>query len=61
MVRDAEGHLILLTDHVANNVIVYDNRGRLVSKWDSVTGSAWLVACDREGARGPLHHGPADA
>jgi hypothetical protein len=24
MVRDAEGHLILLTDHVANNVIVYD-------------------------------------
>jgi hypothetical protein len=33
MVRDAEGHLILLTDHVANNVIVYDKRGRLVSKW----------------------------
>ena len=24
MVRDGEGHLILLTDHVANNVIVYD-------------------------------------
>jgi hypothetical protein len=35
IVRDAEGHLILLTDHVANNVIVYDKRGRLVSKWGS--------------------------
>ena len=33
MVRDSEGHLILLTDHVANNVIVYDKRGRLVNKW----------------------------
>lgn len=33
LVRDREGHLILLTDHTANNVIVYDKRGRLVSKW----------------------------
>ena len=33
IVRDAEGHILLLTDHVANNVIVYDKQGRLVSKW----------------------------
>ena len=35
IVRDAEGHIILLTDHVANNVIVYDKRGKLVRKWGS--------------------------
>ncbi|MEO7597950.1 MAG: 6-bladed beta-propeller [Opitutus sp.] len=30
---DREGHIILLTNHTANNVIVYDRRGRLVHKW----------------------------
>ena len=33
IVLDREGHVILLTDHVANNVIVYDQAGKLVSKW----------------------------
>jgi hypothetical protein len=37
IVQDREGHIILLTDHVSNNVIVYDKRGRLVHKW----GSDW--------------------
>jgi hypothetical protein len=51
MVRDAEGHLILLTDHVANNVIVYDKRGRLVSKWGNSFPGAHGLSIVREGAR----------
>ena len=35
MVEDREGRLILLTDHTANNVIVYDKDGRLLDKWGS--------------------------
>ena len=33
IVRDREGHIVLLTDHVKNNVIVYDKSGKLVHKW----------------------------
>ena len=33
IVCDREGHVILLTNHTANNVIVYDRAGRLVHKW----------------------------
>lgn len=33
IVCDREGNLILLTDHVKNNVIIYDKAGRLVHKW----------------------------
>jgi hypothetical protein len=33
LVRDRAGHIILLTNHTANNVIIYDTRGRLVHKW----------------------------
>lgn len=30
---DKEGHIILLTDEVKNNVIIYDTAGKLVHKW----------------------------
>jgi hypothetical protein len=33
IVSDREGHIILLTDHVKNNFIVYDAAGKLVHKW----------------------------
>ncbi len=33
IVQDREGHLMLFTDHMKNNVIVYDKAGRLVHKW----------------------------
>lgn len=33
IVCDREGHIILLTDETRNNVIIYDQRGRLVEKW----------------------------
>ncbi len=33
IVCDREGHLILLTDQVKNNFIVYDSAGKLIHKW----------------------------
>lgn len=33
IVCDREGHIILLTDHVKNNFIVYDSAGKLIHKW----------------------------
>ena len=33
MVVDARGRIYLLTDHCANNVIVYDRDGKLLQKW----------------------------
>ncbi|QDT76949.1 hypothetical protein Mal35_03730 [Gimesia maris] len=33
MVVDAQGRIYLLTDHLANNVIVYDKDGKLLKKW----------------------------
>lgn len=32
IVCDREGHLIVLTDHIKNNLIIYDTAGRLVHK-----------------------------
>ncbi|MBL8217336.1 MAG: hypothetical protein JNK87_41835, partial [Bryobacterales bacterium] len=51
MVRDSEGHLLLLTDHTANNVIVYDKRGRLVSKWGTAFPGAHGLSIVNEGRR----------
>jgi hypothetical protein len=33
IVCSQEGHLILLTDHTANNVVIYSREGKLVTKW----------------------------
>lgn len=55
MVRDAEGHLLLLTDHTANNVIVYDKRGRLVSKWGTAFPGAHGLSIVKEGRREVLY------
>lgn len=33
MVTDSQDRVILLTDHTANNVIIYNKEGRLVGKW----------------------------
>ncbi len=55
IVRDAEGHIILLTDHVANNVVVYDKRGRLVSKWGTRFPGAHGLSIVPEGGREVLY------
>jgi hypothetical protein len=33
LARTADGHIVLLTNHVANNVIFYDEAGKLARKW----------------------------
>ena len=51
IVTDREGHIILLTDHTANNVIVYDKRGRLVHKWGTSFPGAHGLSIVTEGTR----------
>ena len=51
IVRDREGHLILLTNHTANNVIVYDRAGRLVHKWGREFPGAHGLSIVTEGGR----------
>jgi peptidylamidoglycolate lyase len=55
IVRDAEGHIVLLTDHIANNVIVYDKRGRLVSKWGTAFPGAHGLSIVSEDRREVLY------
>lgn len=55
IVRDSHGHIILLTDHVANNVIVYDKRGQLVSKWGTTFPGAHGLSIVTEGTREVLY------
>ena len=41
LARTADGHIVLLTNHIANNVIFYDEAGKLARKW---TGPKFLGA-----------------
>lgn len=50
IVQDRKGHIILLTDHTANNVIIYDRSGRLVHKWGTdLPGAHGLTIVAEEG------------
>jgi peptidylamidoglycolate lyase len=51
LVTDREGHILLLTNHTANNVIVYDRSGRLVHKWGNGFPGAHGLSLVTEGAR----------
>ncbi|PAW68884.1 MAG: hypothetical protein B9S34_00835 [Opitutia bacterium Tous-C1TDCM] len=55
LVCDREGHVILLTNHVANNVIVYDRAGKLVHKWTRGWAGAHGLSIVTEGAREVLY------
>jgi len=55
IVCDAEGHLILLTDQVKNNFIVYDAAGKLVHKWGHDFPGAHGLSLVKEGAREVLY------
>jgi hypothetical protein len=52
---DREGHIILLTNHPANNVIVYDRAGRLVHKWGTQFPGAHGLSLVAEGTREVLY------
>ncbi|MBI5769439.1 MAG: 6-bladed beta-propeller [Verrucomicrobia bacterium] len=49
---DREGHIILLTNHTANNVIVYDRAGRLVHKWGTRFPGAHGLSLVSDGGTG---------
>jgi len=49
LARDRAGHIILLTNHTANNVIIYDRSGRLVHKWGTQFPGAHGLALVTEG------------
>jgi len=51
VVCDREGHIVLLTDHIANNVVVYDKAGKLVHKWGTEFPGAHGLSLVREGER----------
>lgn len=55
LARTADGHIVLLTNEVRNNVIFYDDRGKLTHKW---TGprfpGAHGLALVQTGAQGTL-------
>lgn len=51
IVCDREGHIILLTNHTANNVIVYDRAGRVVTKWGHEFPGAHGLSIVTEGDR----------
>jgi peptidylamidoglycolate lyase len=55
MVRDREGHLILLTDEVKNNVIIYSPEGKLVNKWGNQFPGAHGLSIITEGDREVLY------
>ena len=51
LARDRAGHVILLTNHTANNVIIYDRSGRLVHKWGNTFPGAHGLSLVTEGDR----------
>ena len=51
LVCDREGHIILLTDHVQNNVLVYDRKGKLQHKWGTRFPGAHGLSIVDEGQR----------
>ena len=51
LARDRAGHVILLTNHTANNVIVYDRKGALVHKWGTQFPGAHGLSLVNEGHR----------
>ncbi|MDB6034468.1 MAG: hypothetical protein JWM16_4806 [Verrucomicrobiales bacterium] len=55
LVRDKAGHIILLTDHTKNNVILYDKKGRLVHKWGTQFPGAHGLSIVTEGQREVLY------
>jgi len=51
MVTDSQGRIYLLTDHTANNIIVYDKDGRLIGKWGGRFSGAHGLEIVRAGDR----------
>jgi peptidylamidoglycolate lyase len=55
IVCDAEGNIILLTDEVTNNFIVYDSTGKLLHKWGNTYPGAHGLSLVKEGTKEVLY------
>lgn len=55
IVQDREGQIYFVTDHTANNVIVYDRAGCLVSKWGTDLPGSHGLTIVTEGGREVLY------
>lgn len=49
MVQDSQGRLILLTNHIKNNVIIYDRSGKVLSTWGKEFPGAHGLTLAKEG------------
>ena len=49
MVQDSKGRLILLTNHVQNNVIIYDRSGKVLKTWGNNFPGAHGLTLTQEG------------
>jgi peptidylamidoglycolate lyase len=55
IVCDADGNIILLTDEVTNNFIVYDSKGKLLHKWGNAYPGAHGLSLVKEGDKEVLY------
>ncbi|MFT5328285.1 MAG: peptidylamidoglycolate lyase, partial [Planctomycetaceae bacterium] len=51
MVTDSQDRIFLLTDHTANNIVIYNREGRLVGKWGNRFTGAHGLQIVKEGNR----------
>ncbi len=49
MVEDSQGRLILVTDHVKNNVLIYDKSGKVLKTWTLNSPGAHGLTISKEG------------
>ncbi len=57
IVTTESGHIVLLTDEVRNNILIYDKTGKLLNKWGTkYPGAHGSVSGEGGSQRGALHH-----
>jgi len=55
MVQDSKGRIVLLTNHIKNNVIIYDRRGNLIEVWGTNYPGAHGLTINVEGGEDFLY------
>ena len=51
MVETQEGHIVLLTDHTSNNVLIYEPSGKLLHKWTASLPGAHGISIVQDATR----------
>ena len=55
MVQDSKGRILLLTNHIKNNIIVYDKKGNLIEVWGTEFPGAHGLTLNVEGGEDFLY------